>query len=296
MGILLLAVTAWVLVDVLLPRELIIPAHPKVYPEQTPAKDGIPFENLRVFTADGLTLRGWFVHAASGTPLGTVIVLHGKSSCKEHMLILARLLASNRYNAIVYDSRAHGESDGVYCTYGIKEKEDVSRCLDEAQKRYGDLGAIGVIGTSFGGAVAIQALAEDKRFCCGIVASPYCNLEETASHEMKKIIHFDWPWLLRRVLDRGGRQAGFRVADINPEKTAKLVTCPVLVIHGEKDERFPVAWAKRVHDNLPSPQKQWYLAKGNGHDDMFWHHDAENVKARIVQFLAQHMRKESVAP
>ena len=59
-------------------------------------------------------------------------------------LLLAKVLHEHHFNVMIYDSRAHGESGGKYCTYGYYEKHDVQVAIYEAQKKY----ATGKIGVS----------------------------------------------------------------------------------------------------------------------------------------------------
>jgi pimeloyl-ACP methyl ester carboxylesterase len=291
MGGLVVAVPAgsWTTVEVLVPRALVVPTRVRADRRETPAKYGLSFETLDVRTAEGYLLKGWFVPAAAEKAKGTVVVLHGKSSCKEHMVILARLLAPAGYHTIIHDSRAHGESGGTYCTYGVREREDVIRCRDEARRKFGDLGPVGIIGTSFGAAVAVEVLAAHPEFRCGILCGPFCRLEEAAKKQFEDVVRLSWPRWLDRGLRRGEEWADFNVSDIAPERSAARVGCPALVIHGEHDRRFPVEWGRRLFESLPSPEKEWHLARGNGHDDVFWHHDAENTKRTMVRFLDRHL-------
>ena len=55
----------------------------------------------------------------------TVIVCHGLASNKSNHLLLARELVPHGYNVLIFDFRAHGESDGQLTSLGDLERRDV---------------------------------------------------------------------------------------------------------------------------------------------------------------------------
>ncbi|SHK41628.1 hypothetical protein SAMN05443637_10623 [Pseudonocardia thermophila] len=67
------------------------------------------------FDAEGVTLRGWFYRAegVSG-PAPTIVMAHGYSAVKEMYLDkYAEVFAAHGLNALVYDNRNFGDSDGT---------------------------------------------------------------------------------------------------------------------------------------------------------------------------------------
>ncbi len=207
-----------------------------VHAEPNPALLGLRSEQFNITVEDSIRLKGWFIHADSSRPLGTVIVLHGIASCKEAMLPTGRMFARAGFNCILYDMRAHGESGGQYCTFGYYEKRDVSRYIDSAQMRFGSMvGPVAVMGGSLGAAVALQAMEADPRIRCGIVESPFTTLREVVFDYMKRLSGIPVRWISDRSLTRSGEIAHFPVDSIRPEVSAWHVTQPVMVVHGLKD-------------------------------------------------------------
>jgi fermentation-respiration switch protein FrsA (DUF1100 family) len=45
------------------------------------------------------------------------------------------------------------------------------------------------------------------------------------------------------------------------------VACPVLVVHGSRDELIPVALGRALFDAAAEP-KEWYEVEGAGHNDL----------------------------
>lgn len=195
----------------------------------------------------------------------------------------------SRFHAIAFDSRAHGASDGRYCTYGKKEKDDVSAVFDAAQEKFGNFGPVGILGLSFGAGVATQALANDKRLQCGIIVSSFCRLEDVARVQMRLFTRYNNDWLFHRVLAKGETRADFSVAEIQPTEAARRITQPVLVIHGQRDNLIPVEDARQLFEHIASTHKEWYAAKNSDHDHIMKSADTVEINRRIVTFLAQWM-------
>lgn len=158
--------------------------------------------------------------------------------------------------------------------------------------RYGHLGPIGILGISGGGATAIATLADDTSIKCGIIISTFSSLEEAARDELKRAIHFQSSFLLQRGLQVGAKNAGFNYTDINSVELAKKISQPVLVIHGENDGRFPLKMGRRIYDSLPSPGKEWFVAKHSDHDGILWRGDVVNMNRKILTFLAKQMDRK----
>lgn len=249
----------------------------------TPARFGLRAEAVELETEPGLYLRGWLLRAENaGAPArGTVVLLHGISSCKEATLPVAQIFARAGWRCLAYDSRAHGDSDGRWCTYGDREKLDVSRWLDALGGRRGPFV---VWGTSMGGAVAIEALAHDPRLRCGIVESTFATLEEVSADYARRLFLVSDPRLSTLALAGAERVAGFRVAAARPELTARWVRQPVLMVHGTADRHIASAYGRRVYRNLRSPGSRWREVPGGGHLRLWRAGGAEYARA-LVEFL-----------
>ena len=256
------------------------------YPSVTPAGVGLNAEVCDVEVEHDLWLRGWFIHG-SGPPHGTVVLLHGHASCKESVFPLAKLLAEHGYNSLAYDSRAHGESGGTYCTFGYYEHADCSHFLDAAQSRFPDLGPVAIQGESFGGAVALQTLAEDRRFRCGIVQSTFADLREQVDADARAWVHFFEPPRMDTILHRAGEIAHFPAEAVQPAQAARSVRCPVLLIHGTGDGRIPVENGERIFANLQTPGCEWYPVPRAGHGGV-WRTGGVEYERRVLDFLARY--------
>lgn len=246
------------------------------------------YDKFDIKTWDGIKLKGLFIHAKCDTPLGTIILLHGINSNKESQIYTAKILSENGFNAIAFDLRAHGKSGGDNCTFGYYEKYDVSSYINEALKKYPNIGPIGIMGYSLGGAIAIQAMARDKRIKCGIVTSTFARLKETGFDYMRRLVHIPFRFVSDISLENSGRIAHFSADKINPEEYAKKITQPVLLFHGSKDEWIPVNYGRRVFFNLKSAHKEFYVIRGANHSDVY-EVGGKMYLYKIVSFFLQNM-------
>ncbi|MGB3715729.1 MAG: hypothetical protein WA996_14970 [Candidatus Promineifilaceae bacterium] len=88
----------------------------------TPADYGWDYEEVSFSTADGLTLRGWYIPSRNEA---AVILAHSIGSNRVSMLPLADLLARHDYGVLLFDIRTHGESEVTVLPFGGDEAEDV---------------------------------------------------------------------------------------------------------------------------------------------------------------------------
>ncbi len=120
------------------------------------------------FDADGVTLRGWFYPAvgASGTA-PTIVLAHGFSAVKEMYLdSYAELFSENGLNALVFDNRNFGDSDGS----PRQEIEPWAQVRDyRTAITYAttlpetDVNRIGIWGSSYSGGHVLVVGAIDRR-------------------------------------------------------------------------------------------------------------------------------------
>ncbi|MFT5617192.1 MAG: hypothetical protein ACI85I_000408, partial [Arenicella sp.] len=90
---------------------------------------GLSGESVAILTKDSLKLAGYFIESQQDSTKGIIILVHGIGACKEHFLGLSASLAEKGIATFVFDGRAHGESEGNYCTYGFQEKHNISNLL-----------------------------------------------------------------------------------------------------------------------------------------------------------------------
>lgn len=201
---------------------------------------------MEIQGAGGVRLRGWMFRGG-GARRGTVIYLHGSADNRTSGLHVAERYAARGFDVLLYDSRAHGESDGDSCTYGYYEKDDLRRAMDDVQVR-----PIVVIGVSLGGAVALQAAAVDQRISTVVAVSTFSDLRTVATERAPSFASKE---NIEQAFRLAETTAHFRVDDVSPVAIAKDIPVPVLLIHGQNDRETPPAHSQRVFAALRGPKR-----------------------------------------
>jgi alpha-beta hydrolase superfamily lysophospholipase len=208
------------------------------------------------FAGAGVTLRGW--HCTSAAPLrGTIVYLHGVGDNRASAAGTIERFTRRGFDVIAYDSRAQGESEGEFCTYGFLERRDLRAVVDLINR-----GPVVLIGTSLGAAVALQAAADDPRIAAVVAAEPFSDLRTVAT---ERAPFFFSRSTIDQAFSAAERQAGFEVNAASPVAVAPRIRVPVLLIHGDADVDTPPAHSKRIFDALGGP-KRLILVPGAGHN------------------------------
>lgn len=132
--------------------------------------------------------------------------------------------------------------------------------------------------------MALQTLADDLRFRCGIVQSTFAVLGEQVNADARGWVRFFEPPLMDAILQRAGEIARFPAENIRPEEAASSVHCPVLLIHGANDHRIPIRNGERIFGHLQSPGCEWYPVPGADHGSV-WRTGGTEYERRILAFL-----------
>ena len=241
--------------------------------EGHPTEYGLPYENVS-FSPRGdewndIVLRGWLIEAERDEL--TAILVHGlnRNRTGDNALELARRLFHRGFNVLLFDIRGHGESDGERLSAGYFEKWDVLGAYDFLVQRGAPPGKVGLLGWSLGGATALLASAEEPAIKAVVVDSSFADVHDLIAQETARATVFP-QWvvpvfvpgmkIISRVL------YGIDVGAVVPEKAAGTLGYPILVIHGEADERVPAEQSVRIYASAPVGSELW-LSPGSEHAD-----------------------------
>jgi pimeloyl-ACP methyl ester carboxylesterase len=210
------------------------------------------------FDGDGVALHGWLFPTVAPPSSATVVYLHGVGDNRASGVWIAEQLVRRGLDVLAYDSRAHGVSGGDACTYGFFEQRDLRHALD----------ALGIhrailVGVSLGGAVALQAAAEDPRIVGVVAIATFSDLASIARDRAPFIASGAQ---IREAFALAEREAHFRVADVSPLRAAARIHVPVLLVHGANDHETRPVHSERVYAALAGPRRL-ILVKGADHND-----------------------------
>lgn len=208
-------------------------------------------EEVRFGTADGLKLYGWLFHAKADRAGATVIYFHGNGGNLSYCDWVGRELSGRGFDVLLFDYRGYGRSEGE----PVGERElyaDADAAYDFVTKARGVAPrSVVLYGQSLGTAAAVDLAS--RRECAALVVES--GLSSAA--DMAGAI---FPWLPRfvRGLTKNKLDSASKIARAN---------CPVLVVHGDRDEIIPVAQGRRLFDAAREP-KQLRIVEGARHNDL----------------------------
>lgn len=206
----------------------------------------IPCEDVRIDSFDGCRLHGRYYHVRDGAPLE--ILFHGYRSCAFRDCSGGHALSRKMgFNALVVDQRAHGDSDGVTITFGIKEHRDCLRWIEYSNQRFGTDTPIILSGLSMGAATVLMAtgLELPENIACVLADSPY----STPSAIIEKVCQDQhYPVVLCRPLIHLSAWlfGGFRLNSCTAKEAVQSAKVPILLIHGEDDRLVPCSMSSEI--------------------------------------------------
>lgn len=250
-----------------------------------PSDYGLQAESLYLTTDDGIGMDGYRTFSRLDYTMGAMILVHGIGSCKEDMMGLADMLAYSGIETYLFDLRAHGRSGGKYCTYGFYEKEDIKAIVTKVKADRPDL-RLGIWGNSLGGAIALQALEADPRIDYGIIESTFTDLRSVVEAYQARLMKIPLPFAARYALSRAAEIGEFDPDRVQPVESARNIRQPVLIAHGEEDERIAFENGQRIFDNLASADKEFVPVPGGRHMGMMAV-GGEWYKKRLLAFIGR---------
>jgi uncharacterized protein len=233
---------------------------------------------------DDVVLSGYLTYSSLDNTKGTVILLHGIRSNKESFIALSKKLSLLGYNSIALDSRAHGQSEGVHCTFGVKEKKDISELINVLEKQENITQNIGIWGQSLGGAIGLQALENDNRIVFGIIESTFSDFKIITNDYFNYHTGFNIKPLTNYLVYRAGKIADFDPNDAKPVKYCENITQPILIVHGNKDDRINIKYARENFAILPSNKKEFIEVENANHLDV-WKIGGKPYFEKVISFM-----------
>ncbi len=287
-SILLLLIIGFIIVHIAAPYVVLQP--PRVNGNITPQQFGLKHELVNIEVAPNLDLNGYWLQTTIDTARGIIIFAHGVGGCKESYLGVAQKLANRGIESILVDSRAHGESEGEFCTYGFYESQDISKIIDYIQTKQPNL-PIGIWGSSMGGAIGILALAKDKRLQFGLIQSTFTELEQIVFDYKKRILKgIGVRFLSNYVLERAGEIANFNPQKVQPIEAVKHIEQPVIIAHGDADKNITYQYSQQLFDQLKAVEKEFYLVKNGGHVGL-WDAGGSTFEDKMMGFIERQLSK-----
>lgn len=249
---------------------------------KTPAEYNLPYQNIRLITADGVDIGAWYI---KGTRPQSMVLVHGIHGNRQQMLEEAVILNQAGYHLLLLDLRGHGESGSAMLTYGHDEAYDVMAAVDYLAN-LPEVTQIGLSGHSMGGAVVARAATQDERVAVLIIQNSYSSLNAAIDEAFEELAWLpQWPFA-PMIIALGEYQTGVEISTVDSaQEVARFNPRPVMIIHGTKDSLFSVEHAHRLIAAAHDP-KQFWLIEGMGHE-MTAAYDSFGYQTNVLPFLEE---------
>ena len=195
---------------------------------------------------------------------GTVLLFHGYGGEKSMMIEKSDAFIKLGYSTMLVDFMGSGNSEGNQTTIGYKEAEEVKTAFDFIKKT-GEKN-IYLFGTSMGAVAIMKCIDDDNIKPKGVILEcPFGSMYQTVLARFERV---NAPTFLmpRLLLFWGGIQNGFLGFSHNPTEYAKSITCPTLLLYGEKDKSVSRKEIDEIYTNLKGIKKL-HIYKETGHEN-----------------------------
>lgn len=247
-------------------------------------------QEVSVTSFDGLTLRGSWVPAENS--IATILLFHGYRTHHIHDFAgIYGLYHSIGLNLLLVRQRAHGDSEGKYITFGVKERKDVLSWIDFHNRTHG-MDNVYLGGMSMGASTLLFAAGEDlPPNVRGITADcGFSSPAEIISHIIKKDYHLP-PKLMLPLMDIWARLlGGFSFYECSTRDTLARSKTPILFIHGSVDTFVPCHMTESGYEACAS-EKELHLIDGAGHGRSYLV-EPERLEKALISFFRRNLSDE----
>lgn len=243
--------------------------------------------DISVTSRDGLRLHGYWIPAEN--PRGTILLAHGyRSTFLIDFGLAFAFYHALGMNILVPHQRAHGDSEGKYITFGVRESEDMQCWIDYHNKVFGQYQMI-LSGMSMGASTVLfmadQALPDNVK--CIIADCGFTSPQEILDAVFRSVVHLPSKLTLfvTNILTR--MFAGFGLKEKDTCSVLKNAKLPVLLIHGLADDFVPSNMSMQGYDACMG-EKELLLVEDAGHGVSFLK-DRESYTKCVIAFLEKHL-------
>ena len=215
---------------------------------------------VRLATADGLSLLAWYAPARAGGR--TVVAFHGNAGHIGHRFDKLRFLMDAGHGLLLAEYRGFGGNEGSPTEEGLYADADAALAFVRAAGVAAEDTVI--YGESLGSGVAVD-LASRNTVAGLVLEAPFSSIVDVAAE-----IYWYVP-ARHLVLDR-----------FDSASKIGRVAAPILILHGEADTVVPARFGRALHAAANEPKALWSAAAA-GHTDLY-DHGATTV---VRDFLAR---------
>jgi pimeloyl-ACP methyl ester carboxylesterase len=217
--------------------------------------------DTKIPTIDGGLLEVWRIEPQVASR-GLIVFAHGWGRNRDRMVSRARIFAGWGFTAVIHSARDHGGSSRRRFMNAYKFAEDIEAVLSWLDQ------PVILYGHSAGSAGAIIAASRNpSRIRILFLEASYAYTKEALLSLYRWVNSFFGICFGPMILFWMNLFYGNKLDSVSPARLAPAIKIPVMLIHGEKDKRFPLAFALELKRGFAPGQAELYVAEGVGHSD-----------------------------
>lgn len=229
-------------------------------------------ESLNLFDSVGRRLAAVLHRPEGAGTFPMVIISHGFMSHKGKYRKLSEMLEKEGIASIRFDFFGCGDSDGKFENITIRKMvENLRLVVKHAYDLY-FVGAIGLFGSSMGGLVTLLQASQDSRIGALVLKAPVSDKKKAIANQLNPAKVKEWEdkgWMTIHDREGVGRKLNYSfyrdVLNYDVYKDAGRITCPALIVHGNKDSTVSLDQSKRLFGVLKSEEKDLQIIEGANH-------------------------------
>lgn len=258
----------------------------KEYPEIKPWIDSLQrahaLRDTFIVQADGTKTHALYAWAPRKTNK-TAILVHGYKDRAERMLYLGYVYHHFLgYNVLLPDLHAHGRSEGSDIQMGWKDRKDVLRWTQVADRLFADsTGHTRQVlhGVSMGAATVMCVSGEKTPgyVKCFVEDCGYTSVWDEFQYELNEMFGlppFPLMWTASALCKL---RYGWSFGQASPLKQVAKCHKPMLFIHGDKDDFVPTKMVYPLYQAKPGV-KELFIGRGSIHAKTYRDHRKEYVR------------------
>jgi len=235
--------------------------------------------DTKISAVDGGFLEVWRIDPKESCR-GIVVLIHGWGRNRDRMINRARTFSKWGFATIIHSARDHGNSSSCRFVNAVTFAEDIEtvlRWVGQPVILYGhSAGAVAAAIVAGRNAGAIRML---------ILEACYANTRESLLSLYRWVNPFFGVVFGPMILFWMALFYKTDLDTLSPARLAPRIKVPVMLIHGEKDKRFPLEFAEQLQKSFKQDQARLYIARGAGHSDSS---RTSGYEAALQDFLKQH--------
>jgi len=236
--------------------------------------------DCKIPAIDGGVLEVWRIEPQCASR-GLVVLAHGWSRNRDRMVSRARIFARWGFTTVLHSARDHGGSSRRRFMNAVKFAEDIEAVINWLGQ------PVILYGHSIGSAGAIIAASRNP---AGIrilfLEASYAYTREALLSLYRWVNPFFGICFGPMILFWLNLFYGNKLDTVSPARLASDIKMPVMLIHGEKDRRFPLSFALELKRSFAPEQAELYVGEGAGHSDSS---QTKGYAAAVRSFLDRHL-------